>query len=309
MVDDGVLYIGDTHIGKRFRTGVPLDRLGERENIIYSSLNEKLFNPDPNIKLVVHLGDLFDRPTISFDDLFATYNRIREAAIKYPNRKYVYIQGNHDLSRNAEATTAIEVMRELLLPEKNVEFVLNFPVNIGNYLFVPYNFNEEFLSRHNDWVTGENITLCGHFDEPFPHHIFSDYGKVVTGHIHIPRNELNVKVVGSIIPMNFGEDPNGTLYKTVTLEEFNRLIDEPQGDKYCYRVVLKEGEILPEGVNCRQLISIKDDEVDISEVTLEKEWEQANFDIDYLLREALEDLGLYNEIYGKYLELKAETNV
>lgn len=309
MRDGGVLYIGDTHIGKRFRTGVPLNRLGEREELIYEKFNVLLNESDPDIQMVVHLGDLFDRPTVSYDDLYKTYSLINAAAKNNPERTYIFIQGNHDLSRNIEMTTAIEVLRELLLPVKNVEFVLNFPVNIGNYLFVPYSFNQEFLSRHNDWTTGEGITLCGHFDEPFPHDIFNDYGKVITGHIHTPRQEFNINVVGSIIPMTFGEDPEGKLYRTLSLSDLEVALKEEGGENYCYRVILKEGEVLPEGVNCRQLISIKDDEQEILNTNLEEEWKDINLDIDYLMREALEDLGLYNEIYMKYLELKAETNV
>lgn len=309
MKDGKVLYIGDTHIGKRFRTGVPLDRLGEREQLIYDCFNLLLNDSDPELEWVIHLGDLFDRPTVNYDDLYVTYKLISFAANHYPNRRYIFIQGNHDLSRNVEMTTAMEVLRELLSPVKNVEFVLNFPVNIDNYLFVPYTFNEEFLSRHNDWVTGEHITLCGHFDEPFPHDIFRDYGKVVTGHIHTPRQELNVNVTGSIIPMTFGEDPEGKLYRTLTLPELEIALKEEGSELYCYRVILKEGEVLPEGVDCRQLISIKDDEQELINTNLEEEWGEANLDMEHLMREALEDLGLYNEIYTKYLELKAELNV
>lgn len=309
MRDGGVLYIGDTHIGKRFRTGVPLDRLGEREQLIYDCFNLLLNDSDPEIKMVIHLGDLFDRPTVNYDDLYATYKFIASAANHNPDRKYVFLQGNHDLSRNTEMTTAMEVLRELLSPVKNVEFVLNFPVNIGDYLFVPYSFNQEFLSRHRDWATGEHITLCGHFDEPFSHEVFGDYGKVVTGHIHTPRQELNVNVVGSVIPMTFGEDPEGKLYRTLTLPELELALKEEGSELYCYRVVLKDGEVLPEGVDCRQLISIKDGEQEIINTNLEEEWKDANLDIDYLMREALEHLGLYDEIYMKYLELKAETNV
>lgn len=315
MLDSGFSFIGDTHIGRRFRTGVPLNRLGEREELIYNLFTEKLYDNNHNIHTIIHLGDLFDRPTVGYDDLFRTFNIIKGAAEQYPFRNYYFIQGNHDMSRNREMVTAFGILKTLLRDTENVIFIDDEVLVDGNLTFVPYTKNEEFIKYYNFLPVYKNMTLFGHFDEPFPHYIFKDFLNVVTGHIHIPREENNIIVIGSIIPMTFGEDPAGKLYRTLTLSEFEAVQNNPYDKEgewrdYCYRVILRDGETLPENPGCRQLISIKKDDLEIlPENLLESLSDFPNFDMDSLLKKVLEETGLFDEIYKRYLELRAELNV
>lgn len=321
MFDGGILFIGDTHIGKRFRTGVPLNRLGEREELIYQLFREQLYDSNPDIRYVVHLGDLFDRPVVSYDDLYRTYNLIKIASEAYPERRYIFIEGNHDMSRNTEVITAFDVLSEMFLGTEKVTFVKNTPYrfvggSLGDdfLLCIPYSYNNQLLEE-GLWDSHvlehhvKNIILCGHFDEPFPVDKFSQCKKVVTGHIHTPKMVGdNIYVVGSIIPMNFAEDPNGNLYQTVTLEQLTSVDPSVWEDK-CVRVILKDNETLPENFNCMQLISISADEEDRPISLEELEFEVTGINTDWMLKKALEDTGLYDEVYQKYLELKAELNV
>lgn len=315
MLDSGFSFIGDTHIGRRFRTGVPLNRLGEREELIYNLFTEKLYDTNHNIHTIVHLGDLFDRPTVGYDDLFRTFNIIKGAAEQYSFRNYYFIQGNHDMSRNREMVTAFGILKTLLRDTENVIFIDDEVLVDGNLAFIPYTKNEEFIKHYNFLPVYKNMTLFGHFDEPFPYYIFKDFSSVVTGHIHIPREENNIIVTGSIIPMTFGEDPTGKLYRTLTLSEFEAVQNNPYDKEgewrdYCYRVMLKDGETLPENPGCRQLILVKKDDLEnLPENLLESLEDFSNFDIDSLLKKALEETGLFDEIYKKYLELRAELNV
>ena len=115
--------------------------------------------------------------------------------------------------------------------------------------------------------------------------------------------------------MTFGEDPTGKLYRTLTLSEFEAVQNNPYDKEgewrdYCYRVMLKDGETLPENPGCRQLISVKKDDLEnLPENLLESLEDFSNFDIDSLLKKALEETGLFDEIYKRYLELRAELNV
>ena len=102
---------------------------------------------------------------------------------------------------------------------------------------------------------------------------------------------------------------------TLTLNEFEAVQNNPYDKEgewrdYCYRVMLKDGETLPENPGCRQLISIKKDNLEnLSEYQLEYLSDFPNFDMDSLLKKVFGESGLFDEIYKKYLELRAELNV
>lgn len=302
-----ICYIGDTHIGKRFKTGVPLNRLGEREELIYKLFEEQL---NQEADAIIHLGDLFDTPTVSYDDLMRTFALIKDAATKHPLCHYIFLAGNHDISKEAEKTCAFKVLSYLLKIQANVSFVYDEPeyfpaINADIWPYMSYDQIKEKL--RGTPPKNEDI-CCGHFDEPFPTYIFGPYKEVHTGHIHISNQVDNITIHGSIIPMNFGEDPQGELYRTVTLEQFEEIINNPldeQWQDYCYRVILKEGEVLPEGINCRQLISIKEEIISAPDFNEEVIFEET-LDMEKLFHEALDELGLFDQIYNKYLQLKLE---
>lgn len=312
--DPKVAYIGDTHIGKKFKTGVPLNRLGEREELIFKKFEEQL-NQDADI--IVHLGDLFDRPVVSYDDLYRTIKIIEEAWRKHPNKHFFFIEGNHDLSHDMEKVSAFDIAAKILEVHGNIQFFSRKPgmYSMGNvYLaFVPYRCNPDMnsgaLFNPDAQANRKEITLCGHFDEPFNHNLFSQFKEVHTGHIHVPRVENNVVVQGSIIPMNFAEDPEGKLYRTMTLEEFMLEMEEDPNAEWqdqCIRLKLKLDEVLPEGINCRQLISMAEDaaeEEKVEEVSFE------DFNIENLFHEALDDLGMFDTFYNRYLTAKLEQGI
>ena len=296
--------IGDTHIGKKFKTGVPLDRLGEREELIFKAFEQQLKPETSNVNFIIHQGDLFDKPTISYTDLMRTTELIKEAALVYHQTMYVFIAGNHDLHRDTEKWSAFEIAKSILSPLRNVLFVVKEPVKLGDFLFVPYSFTQTPLEQVANY---EAEIMFGHLDEPFPYEVIKKFEKVYTGHIHTPRVEGNVVVTGSILPMSFAEDPEARLYKTFSsLEELRNTPSEQLKD-LCIRVNLKDGEEIPHDINCRQMISMRDSELDPEGGELEVGME--GLDMEVLLHEALDPTGLFNEIYEKYLQMKVETDV
>lgn len=313
-----IRYIGDTHIGKKFKTGVPLNRLGERENLIYNKFEEQL---KEDSDLTVHLGDLFDSPIVSYDDLYKTFKIIEKEALEHPEKKLVFLAGNHDISRDLERPCSFLILKEMLNNFENIFFVLHYYLclnvdNVGKFMFIPYQQNDQLTEIIQDCTSNNvelsQLILCGHFDEPYDPLVYGLFKEVHTGHIHLPRVQNNIIVHGSIIPMNFGEDPEGGLYRTLTLKEFEEVISDPTDSNMdwqnqCFRIILKDGETLPAGVNCRQLISIKED-TDSGPI-LDEKVDFEPFDINNLFHEALDDLGLYEEIYKKYLEYKQDQNI
>lgn len=310
MISKKICYIGDTHIGKRFRTGVPLNKLGEREELIYKLFEEQL---NQEADAIIHLGDLFDTPTISYDDLMRTFTLIRDVATHHPTCHYIFLAGNHDISKETNKICAFKILSYLLEIQSNVSFVYDearyfYDLSMEVWPYMSYDQIRECLCGTRPTVAD---ICCGHFDEPFPPDIFNRFKEVHTGHIHVSKQVNNITVHGSIIPMNFGEDPTGILYRTVSLEQFEEIINNPldeQWQDYCYRIILKEGEVLPTGISCRQLIGVKEEVI-----TSEEKQEEVAFDdtlnLEALFHEALDDTGLFDKIYEKYLQLKVEQNV
>jgi hypothetical protein len=67
VTDDGSKIVGDPHLGKVFLNGVPLARRGERERLQRQAFLQAL-NPQ-GARLHIILGDLFDRPKVSFETI------------------------------------------------------------------------------------------------------------------------------------------------------------------------------------------------------------------------------------------------
>lgn len=302
-----IKYIGDTHIGKRFKTGVPLNRLGEREALILKLFEEQL---NQEADMIIHLGDLFDSPVVSYDDLMTTHDLIRSAAKRNHKCSYVFLAGNHDISRVEGKVAAFQILSKLFSNQDNVEFVYDEPFWVDyteTVMAFPYQ-NYDKIRQAIIRMSYPTYICCGHFDEPFPEDIFNKFKEVHTGHIHTAKQVGNITVHGSIIPMSFAEDPHGDLYRTVTLKEFEDTVNDPLNEEWqniCFRVILEEGESLPENVSCRQLISIKKEVLDAPEY-LTEDIDEASLDMEKLFHEALDETGLFSKIYENYLRLKLE---
>lgn len=315
-----VKLLGDQHLGRRFRNGVPLHRLGEREQMVRDQFVREL-NPH-GATIHVNMGDLFDKTIVPLNVImFAAYG-YREAARKNPNTTYFVLRGNHDASRDADVVSAYEVFAALVDDEPNI-LVLQDDVHVCQardtvLAFVPWHpfkTAAEMVERvpsgvHAVFGHWDIENFGGPTDNYMPYDLLRARTKLVyTGHVHKPRrfdsSGLEVVVVGSMQPYAFGEsdeidDPRKPNYITITPEVLENVEPDAFRDDVV-RLVLKKGEPIPE-IDCLQLVVKREGE---EEVDLSVEFEE--FNMERLFKEAFAEAGADNavleEVLGKYREM------
>ncbi len=259
-----IAILGDPHLGRRFTTGVPLARMGEREIEIEAQFMAHIDDVE-DVGMHVCLGDLFDRPAVS-------HHHVRHAALTYlaaahrnPKVKFVILAGNHDLSRDLEVVTAFEVLRLILSTVPNIQVVNQDAQTIDGMLFVPWS------PIMNARAMVEPVRKFGPFPAAFGHWDVVnpksddnlipplDTPLIITGHVHrrrvITHADQQILVAGSMQPYAHGEDWTGEMYWTGTLAE---LAEMPDADRRrrCLRVVLEPGQRLPTEIDARQLTAL-----------------------------------------------------
>ncbi len=256
-----IAILGDPHLGRRFTTGVPLDRLGEREIEIEAQFLAHVHDV-AGVDMHVCLGDLFDRPAVS-------HHHVRHAALTYlaaahrnPKVTFVILAGNHDLSRDLEVTTAFEVLRLILSTAPNIQVVSRDAQIIEGMLFVPWSpiMNARAMVEPVSKF-GRVPAAFGHWDvvnPKSPDNLIPplDTPLVITGHVHrrrvITHADQQILVAGSMQPYAHGEDWSGEMYWTGTLEELGEL-SEADRRRRCLRIVLEPGQRMPTGIDARQI--------------------------------------------------------
>lgn len=317
-------FIGDPHLGKSFG-GVPLHRRGEREAFQMTQFNEEL-NETTDVTIMV--GDLFDTYLVSNEVLLATFEAIKKATESNPNKIFILISGNHDISRDSDVQSSFHVLQAMLAKYPRVKVFMEttpFVIDGLKMLLCPYSMftsADDELAKYED----QHFNLVvGHWDTlPIagPHNLmpYAKLGKmadaVFSGHEHTPYqfyldkegNKTDVQIdttfvvgTGSMQPYSHGEDPHQTLYLTRTLEQvIPMLAEDPHAfrDK-CVRLVLGPGEEPPADFDCLQF-SIKrvtDAEKEELEVTL------GEFDFYELFKETFLENGVPEELIAHYWEL------
>lgn len=276
-------FIGDPHLGKKF-SNVQLHRVGEREAHQLLTFRQQL--NDKECDIIVMVGDLFDTYNVSNSVLLSAYNEIKFALEQNPNTQYVFLYGNHDISRNDEVIPSIEVLRNLLAEEKNL-FVVRDTARMLHLkgitiLGCPYSYH---LSAHDSVLPfaeqGIKVDLAvGHWDTVvmsgehnlIPLHLLKNMTKlVVTGHEHgtgtNKHEDVYVYKTGSMLPYSHGEDEEGLFYVTRTLEQLREELEvNPRAYYYKHvRVILFEGEELPSDIDCLAITSKKANEEEIED--------------------------------------------
>lgn len=305
--------IGDVHLGRKFRNkDIPLDKRGVREQILrlrfqqYVDLAIKSVKSG-NYKLVIQLGDLFDSFAVPYEDLLFAYEQLSK--FNQNNVTCYILAGNHDLSKDTSRVSALSMLKKML-GDKCVHIitedyqVIHDNLNNEQHVLIPYNHEDDSRKNLRPFrIIGDiKSYIYGHFDEPFPVEWQQQFTHVYTGHIHKPREEGNITVVGSILPLTFAEDANNSFMRTVTLDEYEKDLTAGVSEYRCYRIKLRDGEELPTEKHCLQMSVYNDKKPDDSEQDINVEFE--TFDMDQLLHEALDDTGLFEEIYGLYNEYK-----
>jgi predicted phosphodiesterase len=215
----------------------------------------KALDPE-GAKIHICLGDLFDKPKVSFETIWFAAHAYLEAAANNPDTEYFILAGNHDLSRDHTHVSAWDIFCSMMGSQQNITTVETI-VGFGGVLFVPWNpaFNAAEMigdAPGSDIVVG-HWDLDGQSPNLIPIEQLKAIGakRVYNGHVHLPREEvrdgIHVVNVGSLQPFAHGEGDE--MYVTLTLDELKKT-DVTQK---CVRVRLDENQTLDFEVDCLQL--------------------------------------------------------
>ena len=271
QVSPELVCLGDPHMGRIFKTGVPLDRRGEREALQLDAFHLALNNFESTTTTHVCMGDLFDSYRVPEEIILTVAKAYKDAANSNPAVRYVILSGNHDLSRDRAKKSSFEVLEALLANIDNI-CIPTEPVVINGVGIVPWH---PFKNSHDlaTQLTGDMDYVCGHWDflvfgentdNAIPYAaLATKCHNIITGHyhrrgIHTVTNEqqsFHVLIAGSMQPYAHGEDVFETLYKTLTLTQAQEQLDvDPDCFKHiCLRVEVLPDEVPLENVNCLAL--------------------------------------------------------
>ena len=289
-------FIGDVHLGRKFKTGVPLDRRGEIEEMFFKEF--ECVMRKPMHKKIVQLNDLFDAPVVDNDVLWRAYEIIQTGAKLNPETDYYFIAGNHDLCKDLNDIPAIKILQTLLEGVKNIHFALEDIVKVEDFTIIPWSYStpiETFLEKV------KTKKVAGHFEEPLHPALVASGFEIVSGHIHKAHKNQNVWFTGSILPLAFGEENDDRIMETVDLKTLLEKRDLLRDKRV--RVVLAPGEELPTDIDCLQLIAKRlDQNGEETEGSIEVSLE--DFDFKELFMKELGPSGKAEELWEKYERLK-----
>lgn len=243
-----LVLIGDVHAGRTFKTGVPLERLGEREQSILDSLANAL---QPTLGKDIHhycviMGDLFDKFAVSNETLQMVFNILYKAS--YDVESITILRGNHDSTRDKVLVSSFQILKTLCSRIPNITFVdgdtslVTTINNINHCLFGYHPFvSAKAMAEALPSLSGISIAY-GHWDitahgedthNLIPIETLKEKGitSVYTGHIHkhqkLQMSGINVTVVGSMQPYAHGEEAaDDPLYQTFYADEAKGMLEE-----------------------------------------------------------------------------------
>lgn len=309
--------IGDPHIGRVFKTGVPVHRLGEREAAQMKQFEQEVLEGEDD---VIIMGDLFDTYIVNPTTMLQVADIINR--VDYHTKGVYILRGNHDESRDSYTRGSFDVLERLCHNATFVKSVrsLYHPTENVQVLLCGYDAFTPTRDILTDWPKTEIKTLAafGHYDltphgsdfNVVPTEALAKLGVpvVYTGHIHkaqtIERHGVTVHAVGSMQPYAHGEQQaDDTFYQTLTLDEF-KLRDPAEFKDVNLRIVLKGDETFTEQLDCLSLVfkHVAEDEAAPLEVAYD------SFDADNILDECLQGVsaGLVTRIKNRLSELKME---
>lgn len=289
---DNLKLVGDPHLGKVFINGVPLARRGEREQMQRKAFRRALDPEGADVHVV--LGDLFDRPKVSFEAIDFVAEAYEQAALTHPEVEFVVLAGNHDLSRDSTQISALQLLERMV----NVK-VITRPLHIRHLLAIPWSPLKTAAEVVSELEAGA-LTAFGHWDldgtgpNLIPLKALAQIGvkRVYNGHVHLPRiidrEGIQIINVGSLQPFAHGEGEE--MYVSIGLEEL-KSAPEQYRDK-CVRVRLQEGEVMDFEVDCLQV------QVETPVQTLDMcvDYDEA-FDMKALAERARVEAGVPDEIW------------
>lgn len=268
--DQSCWLIGDSHIGRKFEAGVPGHKRGQREARQLRILRDELSTKD--VQFNVSVGDTFDNPHVTYKVVLAVAELYLEAADLNPSVTYLVIAGNHDLSRNLGTVGAFDAFEEIVSGRFKNLIVVRTPQQIGPLALFPWQWGVSALEQAEAFIQKNTIhAMVGHWDlqsyggddshmapTQFLRDNLSSTAGIFSGHYHTEGeytvNGHVVHCTGSMEPYSHGEDPEGKIYVTLTLAEAT---DGRDLTEKCVRVILADGQELPDDLDCMALTAIK----------------------------------------------------
>lgn len=306
--------IGDPHLGRVFKTGVPTHRIGEREADVLLDFNLRVLTVD-DVPIIV-MGDLFDKYSVS-ENIVLDVAETLNAATEW--KKVYVLRGNHDSTRDSVRKGSFDVLEKLCPKVVFVKGIYEIQLENGYLALFGYDAFKSAAELANQLTANCNyLAAFGHYDltshgsdfNLVPTEVFAELRIPVayTGHIHkaqtIERHGVTVHAVGSMQPYAHGEQAeDDLLYHTLTLDEFNARNPEDFLDVNL-RILLKGGEVFDQQVDCLSLVfkHIAEDEAEPLEVAYD------SFNSDNILTECLDGVSanLADWIRTRLGELKME---
>lgn len=263
--------IGDPHIGRKFEAGVPAHKRGQREARQMYLLKAELGTPDVNYNISV--GDLFDHPHVSYKVVLEVAEAYLYYAEAMPQTTFLIMAGNHDLPRNLGTVGAFDAFEEIVSGRFNNLLVVRNPYWLNEAKLILFPWQWGVTAEDQTPIEGMTVfrgyTAIGHWDlqsyggddsHMAPTKTLHDLGitEIYSGHYHTEGDyTVNGHVVhctGSMEPYSHGEDPEGKIYVTLSLDEAT---DGRDLTGKCVRVILTDGQELPDDLDCMALTAIK----------------------------------------------------
>ena len=311
-----VQNVGDIHLGRSYTTGVPLDQRGKIEGLQRAKF-EELLNTDCDY--LVQNGDIFDKFTVDNAVVEYAAARILEAKRKFPDRRDVYLRGNHDDAKDIERVSSFDILVAILREanEPNLRVVETF-CQWDDFVFCGWSPDRDAAETISP-LEKKVRAVFGHWDVNLPDHasmfnlvpieqIKPYCDLVVTGHDHKPgvleRDGVTIVKVGSIIPLAHGEEiESDKLIYTITLDEY----DPKVHDGKIVRFILGEDEVVPEADFLQVRVLPKPEK---KTDTTEPEPDTDSFDLVEVLKGFLADQeideNLIADVVGRFQASNAE---
>lgn len=283
FVIDGVTIsvIGDVHLGRVFKTGVPKHRIGERESIVGNQFFT-LLQRKANYCVVV--GDLFDKVRVSNGCLNTCIDMLSKVSEENPTTQYIILSGNHDMSKDKDKISSFQLLEKYFTTKasqfSNVTIVSSYlePIQASENLLLYFSHYNPFKSLDEEGYTFNQykdvrfkiafghweVTDFGstHFiDRGVPKVLIESFDLIVTGHEHKPTlvsvKGVPVYVTGSMQPYAFNEELSSekSLYVSLKPSELlSKLSKDENTFKYTnVRVLLDSTDEMPEPFECFSL--------------------------------------------------------
>lgn len=313
---------GDPHMGRPFRNGVPLHRLGDRERMQRADLQASLAR-GAGAAAHICMGDLFDKPKVD-NRVVAQVADDYQMAARTNYCPFFILTGNHDEMRDADFVSSFHLFTRIV--DDHVHVIRSEPrrhtFGTATLVFIPWHPLKtalEMVDEHAELIRGADAVF-GHWDVDrrlegtdnyIPAERLVELGvkQAITGHDHVRRQMviagLPVQVTGSMQPYSHSEDPERKMYATCPADDVRRMVGM-QPDYFkdtCLRVVGDWDDPVP---NCLQFKVVPEEMAEAEEALAQVQ--VADFSMKELWAQAFEgiDPEINQTLAGKFAELGGE---